>query len=121
MRFLPLNFTSFLVELEDLDETLALAAALQADRLPGIEEVVPAARTLMIRFAAEVTSAVELAARLSQLDLVAPVGRDDRMVEVPVDYNGEDLAEVGLLLEVARRQADGSWLRVLDQPEFART
>jgi KipI family sensor histidine kinase inhibitor len=110
MRFLPLNFTSFLVELEDLDETLALAAALQAAPLPGIEEVVPAARTLMIRFAAETTSAGALAARLSQLDLVAPIRRDDRMVEVPVDYHGEDLAEVaertGLsVAEVIRRHA----------------
>ena len=76
MRFLPLNLTSFLVELNDLDETLALFAALQANPLPGIKEMVPAARTLMIGFAAETTSAEALAAKLlSKLDLVAPIRR----------------------------------------------
>jgi KipI family sensor histidine kinase inhibitor len=110
MRFLPLNLTSFLVELKDLDETLALLAALQAKSLPGITEMVPAARTLMISFSPETTSAGELAASLSTLDLVAPVSRDDRIVEVPVDYNGEDLGQVaeltGLSVEdVIRRHA----------------
>ncbi|HVE20979.1 MAG TPA: urea amidolyase family protein [Acidocella sp.] len=114
MRFLPLNLTSFLVELNDLDETLALLAALQANPLPGIREMVPAARTLMIGFAAETTSAEALAASLSQLDLVAPVRQDDRIVEVPVDYQGEDLAEVaeltGLSVEdVIRRHAAGEY------------
>ena len=108
MRFLPLSLTSFLVELNDLDETLALLAALQANPPPGIKEMVPAARTLMISFAAEMTSAAELAASLSKLDLVAPIRQDDRIVEVPVDYNGEDLAEVAELTglgvaEVIRR------------------
>jgi KipI family sensor histidine kinase inhibitor len=114
MRFLPLNLTSFLVELNDLDETLALLAAMQANPLPGIREMVPAARTLMIGFAAETTSALELAASLSQLDLVASVRQDDRIVEVPVDYNGEDLAQVaeltGLTVEdVIRRHAAGEY------------
>jgi KipI family sensor histidine kinase inhibitor len=108
MRFLPLNLTSFLVELNDLDETLALLAALQANPPPGIKEMVPAARTLMISFAPEVTSAAALAGSLSKLDLVAPVRQDDRIVEVPVDYHGEDLAEVAELTglsveEVIRR------------------
>ena len=97
MRFLPLNLTSFLVELNDLDETLALLVALQANPPPGIKEMVPAARTLMISFSPEVTSAEALAASLSKLDLVAPVRQDDRIVEVPVDYHGEDLAEVAEL------------------------
>ena len=108
MRFLPLSLTSFLVELDDLDETLALLAALQANPPPGIREMVPAARTLMISFAAEVTSAAALAASLSKLDLVAPIRQDDRIVEVPVDYHGEDLGEVAELTglgvaEVIRR------------------
>ena len=115
MRFLPLNSTSFLVELNDLDETLALLAALQANPPPGIKEMVPAARTLMISFAPETTNAGELVALLSKLDLVAPISRDDRIVEVPVDYNGEDLAEVAALTglsvaEVIRRHSSREYM-----------
>lgn len=101
MRFLPLNSTSFLVELNDLDETLALLAALQANPLPGIKEMVPAARTLMVGFSAEITNAGELAASLSKLDLVAPIRQDNRIVEVPVDYHGDDLAEVAELTGIS--------------------
>lgn len=50
MRFLPVSLATILVELADLDETLALFASLQNDPIEGIEETVPAARTLMIRF-----------------------------------------------------------------------
>ncbi|WP_142285453.1 carboxyltransferase domain-containing protein, partial [Klebsiella pneumoniae] len=50
MRFLPCSLSSFLVELGTLDDTLALFAALQAAPLSGVEEIIPAARTLLIHF-----------------------------------------------------------------------
>ncbi|NVL43189.1 carboxyltransferase domain-containing protein, partial [Pseudomonas syringae pv. actinidiae] len=50
MRFLPVNLDVLLVELKDLDETLALFYALTAEPIAGVEEIVPAARTLMIQF-----------------------------------------------------------------------
>ena len=65
MRFLPLNHRNFIVELNSLDETLALHRALQAAPLPGIEEMIPAARTLMISFAPEITTAQSLTWRSS--------------------------------------------------------
>ena len=49
--FLPIGPCSFLAELADLDETLALFDALNADPVPGVAEIIPAARTLMIRTA----------------------------------------------------------------------
>ncbi len=51
IRFLPVGPQILLAELPDLDATLALMDALLADPLPGIAEIVPAARTLMIRTA----------------------------------------------------------------------
>ena len=62
MRFLPVSLTTFLVELADLDETLALYASLQARPIDAIEELVPAARTLMIRFRPERATAAPAAA-----------------------------------------------------------
>ncbi|MGE4482545.1 carboxyltransferase domain-containing protein [Acidocella sp.] len=110
IRFLPANLTTLLVELEDLDETLALFGALRAAPLPGIKEMVPAARTLMLSFAPEVTNAEELALQISGMDLSRPVRRVDKFVEVPVDYRGEDLPEVARLTglevaEIVRRHA----------------
>ncbi|WEX74140.1 5-oxoprolinase/urea amidolyase family protein [Sinorhizobium numidicum] len=97
MRFLPVSLTTFLVELADLDETLALFASLEADPLYGVEEMVPAARTLMIRFRPERVTAEELAGAIAARDLSARAAPSKRLVEIPVRYNGEDLEEVARL------------------------
>ena len=46
MRFLPVSTNAMLVELADLDATLMLFEALKRAPMEGIEEIVPAARTL---------------------------------------------------------------------------
>ena len=108
MRFLPVGSTAILVELADLDETLALFASLASRPAAGIEEVVPAARTLMIRFRPDLVSPEALAAELRGRDRTARAEPSGRSVEVPVHYTGEDLEEVAHLLgigpeEVVRR------------------
>ncbi len=37
MRFLPVSLNALLVELADLDQTLALLASLQREPLPGVQ------------------------------------------------------------------------------------
>mgnify|MGYP006146509005 CR=1 FL=1 len=86
-----------LVELADLDETLALFASLEADPVDGIEDMVPAARTLMIRFRADMLTAEALAAAISHRDLSAKIPPSDMLVEIPVTYDGEDLRDVAEL------------------------
>ncbi|MXN46585.1 5-oxoprolinase/urea amidolyase family protein [Shinella kummerowiae] len=97
MRFLPVSLTTILVELADLDETLALFASLQATPVDGIEEMVPAARTLMIRFRSDKVSSAELAAQISIRDLSAKIAPSEHLVEIPVRYDGEDLNDVAEL------------------------
>ncbi|MBB4008875.1 5-oxoprolinase subunit B/C family protein [Allorhizobium taibaishanense] len=114
MRFLPVSLTTILVELADLDETLALFASLQADPVPGIEEMVPAARTLMIRFRPETVSAEALAGAIAGRDLSAKIPPSDKLVEIPVSYDGEDLGDVAELTgmsveEVIRRHTDSTF------------
>jgi KipI family sensor histidine kinase inhibitor len=108
MRFLPVSLTVLLVELADLDETLALFASLQADPVDGIEDMVPAARTLMIRFRPERLTAEKLCGAIATRDLSARIVPSDTCVEIPVHYDGEDLADVAELTglsvdEVIRR------------------
>jgi len=114
MRFLPVSLTTILVELADLDETLALFASLQADAIGGIEEMVPAARTLMVRFRPEKVTSAELAARIATRDLSAKIAPSEHLVEIPVRYDGEDLADVAELTglsvaEVIRRHTESEF------------
>ena len=48
MRVLPSGSTALLVELDDLDEVLALYATLADDVPKGVVDIVPAARTLLL-------------------------------------------------------------------------
>jgi KipI family sensor histidine kinase inhibitor len=116
MRFLPVGLTVLLVELADLDETLALFASLEAYPVDGVIDMVPAARTLMIRFRPEKLTAEALAANIATRDLSARVAPSDMLVEIPVHYDGEDLSDVaeltGLSVEEVIRRHTGSTFTV---------
>ena len=102
MRFLPVNLDALLVELDNLAQTLALHASLQAEPIGGVEEIVPAARTLLIRYRPAVLTRSELSARIGARRLTAPVERAAPLIEIPVDYCGEDLRHVAQLLGLSR-------------------
>ncbi|MDI9581246.1 MAG: allophanate hydrolase subunit 1 [Thermobispora sp.] len=84
---------ALLVELNGLDEVLALYDALCADPPRGVTDIVPAARTLLVRFEPPATAAtVETAVRTAR---PAGRGRSHRVqVIIPVVYDGADLADV---------------------------
>lgn len=94
IRVLPVRDDSFLLELADLDHTLALLDALRAEPIEEIREIVPAARTLLISFDSQLVTLNRL---LSEVSL--RTGRErkavvGRLVEIPIIYDGEDLAGV---------------------------
>lgn len=114
MRFLPVNLDALLVELDDLPQTLALLASLQAEPLPGIDELVPAARTLLVRHRPALLPQAELVERLAARRLASAERAAGEVVEIPVHYDGEDLAEVAALLglapaEVVRRHTGSTY------------
>jgi hypothetical protein len=120
MRFLPVTLNALLVELADLEETLALLASLQRMPLAGVEELVPAARTILVRFRPTATSTAALVQQMAQRDLSLRAERNSTLVEIPVHYNGEDLAEVAQILgitpeEVVHRHTGSEYT----QPERA--
>lgn len=104
MRFLPANAGALLVELDDLRQTLALHASLRERPLPGVRELVPAARTLLVRHSPAVIAESELVRAIAARELGAHVERASRLVEIEVDYSGEDLAEVAELLGISARE-----------------
>jgi len=102
MRFLPVNLDALLVELDDLPQTLALLASLQAEPIDGIDELVPAARTLLVRYRPAKVSRAALVERSGDRSLTAQVARAATLIEIPVDYSGEDLDEVAQLVGMSR-------------------
>ena len=97
MRVLPFGDSALLVELDDLDAVLALAAAVQAERLDGVLDVVPAARTVLV--VTEPRTALDaLATTLTSLSSAQrPAQVEVEPVEIAVVYDGPDLAEVARL------------------------
>jgi KipI family sensor histidine kinase inhibitor len=114
LRVLPVRDGVLLFELPGLAPTLGLLAALEADPLEGVTEMIPAARTILISFDEMVTAPAALVtqvrARLGQ----ARASDDGALVEIPAVYTGEDLPVVADLLgvtvaEVIRRHTDADY------------
>ncbi|MDC9594635.1 5-oxoprolinase/urea amidolyase family protein [Xenorhabdus sp. IM139775] len=98
MRFLPVNCNTIMVELSGLAETLALLDSLNMSPVLGIEEMIPAARTLMIRFRPTKISSQQLAAEIRHRDLQERGHATGKRIEIPVHYTGDDLALVAEIL-----------------------
>jgi len=109
VRVRPVGERGLLVEVEELETVHRLHAALRELAPPGVVELVPAYRTVLI--VAEPGRAGvldELAATLPELELPPAEAVAGETVEVPVSYDGEDLPEVARLTgleveEVVRR------------------
>ena len=109
MRLRPAGERGLLVEVEDLETVHRLHAALRELDPPGVVELVPGYRTVLI-VADPAHAAVldDLAARLPKLELPPAEAVAGETVEIPVSYDGEDLPEVASLTglepeEVVRR------------------
>jgi KipI family sensor histidine kinase inhibitor len=114
MRLLPSGSTALLVELDALDDVLALYAALSEAVPEGVVDVVPAARTvLLVTDPARTTlDAVAAAVRATTPRPGARPAGDS--VELDVHYDGADLAELAGLLdlttdELVQRHTGGEW------------
>ena len=98
-----------LVEVEDLATVHRLHAALRELDPPGVVELVPAYRTvLIVADPGQAEALDELADRLPGLELPPAEAVAGETVEIPVRYDGEDLPEVAGLTglepeEVVRR------------------
>lgn len=112
MRILPAGDRAVLVELEDLDQVLGYYAALADSPPPGVIDIVPAARTVLLT-----TDGTDLDALTRFLHTVQPTNGTHTagdLLEIPVTYDGEDLPDVAAHLncsidEVINRHTTDSW------------
>ncbi len=99
MNVRPFGDAALLVELDDLDAVLALAAAVREEGPEGVLDVVPAARTVLV--VTEPGTALDplatLVTSLSSTLSTVSTAADTEPVEIAVAYDGPDLAEVARL------------------------
>jgi KipI family sensor histidine kinase inhibitor len=109
VRLRPVGERGLLVEVGELETVHRLHAALRELDPPGVIELVPGYRTLLVVADPDRAELLdELAARLPALELPPAEAVAGEPVEIPVTYDGEDLDEVAGLTgldadEVVRR------------------
>jgi KipI family sensor histidine kinase inhibitor len=109
MNVLPYGDRAVLVEIDDV---LALTAALRANPPPGTVDIVPAAHTVLVRSEANLDVVHR---HILALDIcAAPDTEVRRSLEFEVTYDGADLAEVSTLTglspaEVIARHTASRW------------
>ncbi|MEU2509893.1 allophanate hydrolase subunit 1 [Streptomyces sp. NPDC007863] len=115
MRVLRVGEHALLVELADATAAEAFHAELlrrrAAGALPGVREIVPAARTVLLD---GVAGPARLAAELPGWEPRPGHARVGEVVEVPVRYDGPDLAEVAARWGVSPEEA----VRIHSSAEF---
>lgn len=104
MRVLPVGDDALLVEAASGAEAQALHAELLRRRAEGsltVREIVPAARTVLLD---GLDDPVRRASELTARDAPAAAPRARELVELPVRYDGPDLAEVAAHWNVSARE-----------------
>lgn len=114
MRVLPSGSAGLLLELEHLEDVLALYAALTEERPAGVVDIVPAGRTVLVVIDPAMTelAVVERAVRSVRPNYAQQEAGD--RAEIPVIYDGEDLADVAATLgcdvpELIHRHTADEW------------
>ncbi|XKF89866.1 urea amidolyase family protein [Microbacterium lacus] len=107
---------AILVQTESLDDVLALHGRLEASRPAGVIDLVPAARTVLVRVDPAVLSLEAARAWVVRAgaDAASTPARDTRVVDLEVTYDGADLDDTAALLGMTpdglvRRHSSAAW------------
>jgi len=112
---LPCGDCAVLVELPRMADVLALYRGLAAAPLPGVVDVVPAARTILVTFDPQLTGLPQVRRWLQDVPAADDPGTAaGEQVTIDVDYCGPDLDDVAGLLglpvrEVIRLHTGSVW------------
>lgn len=115
-RVLPMGERALLVETDALPQVLAVRAALEASRPDGVIDIVPAARTVLVRLDPRALTLADARAWAAATAAAAQPGAagGGALVALDIVYDGGDLTETAVLLglspeALARRHAETEW------------
>lgn len=118
VTILPMGERALLVEVATLEEVLALRDGLERSRPPGVRDLVPAARTVLVEIDTRALPLVAARAWIESVAQTTPAARDASTSAAPVvldiRYDGPDLAETAELLglsaaELVARHCAAEW------------
>jgi KipI family sensor histidine kinase inhibitor len=90
----PCGDTGLLVELPNNRRVHAYAAAVRSARVAGVVDIVPALDTVLVLIDPRSVAMADVEARLLEIGVPDAAEESPRVVELPVRYDGEDLAWV---------------------------
>ncbi|MFC4913466.1 5-oxoprolinase subunit PxpB [Actinomadura gamaensis] len=93
-----------LVQTATLDEAHRLHRALLDAAIPGVSDIVPGERTVLVVADPDACDLDRLASRVAELEAGAAEAEGAPPVEIPVRYDGADLAEVAELAGLTVRE-----------------
>ncbi|KAA9161117.1 5-oxoprolinase subunit PxpB [Amycolatopsis acidicola] len=91
MRWLPYGTDAVLVECDSLGEMSAVRATVAAADVPGVVEVIPGARTVLVVARPDSKALPEVRSLVEAADLANPPSADPREIVLDVRYDGADL------------------------------
>ncbi|MFC0680834.1 allophanate hydrolase subunit 1 [Lysobacter korlensis] len=116
MRILPYGERAVLAEVDTLEQAVSLSAALETDRahVRGVLELVPGARSVLVRFEPHAISLMAVERWIAGVEVSGAQPRAGDRVTIPVRYDGDDLEETAQLLgmspeELVARHSGSSW------------
>ncbi|WP_053158017.1 urea amidolyase family protein [Pseudomonas sp. Pf153] len=98
LQFRRAGDNGLLIELPDLNATVAWFEAITTAAFDGIEETIPGARTLLVHFDALMVSHDELVGKIAGLTPSCGAQSVGQLIEIPIVYDGEDLGFVAAYL-----------------------
>lgn len=104
MRILQCGDSGLLLEFPDLTAARRMHAALERTPPAGTIDLIPAAVTVLIRFDPAVTNRAQLERVLRATSADADVATSEKLVHVPVRYDGADLDDVAAHTGLSPRQ-----------------
>jgi KipI family sensor histidine kinase inhibitor len=110
MRVLRCGLDAVLVEMAGRDQVLGLRAALRRAQPDGMAELVPGARTLLIRYDRDRLTPDRIESLVLELPAEVAAEEAARELTVPVRYDGADLADVAALSGLSPREVVGRHL-----------
>lgn len=99
-RLLNYGESAVLLECGDLDEALGVRRRLDEQPIPQIVEMIPGARTVLLRLNSPLSPAQR--EQLLTMDVAPPTAAAEQPIQIEVDYGGDDLDEVADLTGLSK-------------------